>query len=298
MNEFFGKLQDLNTRLDQQMLLVKPDQQKPFQSVSPSDEDDSRLSSSVDAMAPANTSMGSNQNRDANPLETTLMTVTPVSKDGPFLVEITAIMEDVESSVQWYIQEMIKTVLQCLGGVEMTSYLGHIFTTKLNFQTSMWQLVMTEAVNLPTVMREQLCWETGTLHLFTQVIPFLGPCLVPPLPLPVVGQPTPQASGEIPGTSGGKPPLPSLPEDSQTMIKVAGAGTPTPMQVTPMNSMPKQSTKLSGRQRLQLKGGSKLLSCAPAPIVSGNEGTNTSVSLSSPVKLGSVVQQCQVSTWE
>ena len=81
----------------------------------------------------------------------------------------------------------------------MMSYLGHIFSTRLNFQMSMWQLVMTEAIYLPTVMREQLHWETGTLQLFTEIIPILGPCSVPLPPLPVVYQSMPPVPKETPG---------------------------------------------------------------------------------------------------
>ena len=101
------------------------------------------------------------------------------------------------------------------------SYLGHIFSTRLNFQTSMWQLVMMEAVDLPMVMREQLCREMGNRHLFAEVIPFLGPCLVPPLPLPVGEQLTPRMSGAAGSTSNGKPSSQSLPDDSQPQTKVA-----------------------------------------------------------------------------
>ena len=153
-NEFFGKLRDLNTCLNQQMLLPKPNWQTPVQSITPNNEGDSRLSSSIDATAPSNTSTESDHNRDANPLETTSMAVAPVGENDPFVVEVATIMEDVESSVQWYVQEMMKTVLQYQGGVEMMLYLGHIFSTRLKFQTSMWQLVMTEAIDLPMVMRE------------------------------------------------------------------------------------------------------------------------------------------------
>ena len=86
----------------------------------------------------------------------------PLTESNPFLIEV-AFMEDVELSVGRYVQEMTKTVLQYLGGVEMTSYLGHIFSTGLNFQMSMWQLVMMETVYLPTITREHLYWEMGTL---------------------------------------------------------------------------------------------------------------------------------------
>ena len=104
-----------------------------------------------------------------------------------------------------------------LGGVEMTLYLGHIFSTRLNFQTSMWQLVMTEVIYLPTIMREQLCWETGTLRLFSEVIPS----------------------------------LPSLPDSSQAPVNARRLITMTPMQTIPMGGTSKQSTPLNGRQRLQ-----------------------------------------------
>ena len=97
---------------------------------------------------------------------------------------------------------------------------------------------MTEAIHLPTIMREQLRWETGTLQLFTEVIPFLRPCSVPLLPLPVVEWPTPLASKETPGTSIGKPSLLSLLDDSQTQ-KIAGLMTTTPTQATPTGSIPK-----------------------------------------------------------
>ena len=117
----------------------------------------------------------------------------------------------------------------------------------------------------------------GNLHLFTEVIPFLRPCLVPSLPFPVVEQPTPQMSGTAVSTSSGKPSSQLLPDDSQPKTKVAGAKTPTVMQATPTSSVPNQSTPLSGHQRLQLKGGPKLLSCAPAPIVGGSKGANNAV---------------------
>ena len=156
---------------------------KLVQCAKPDNEGDSRLSSFVDAMAPGGSSTETDRNRDANPPESTSTTVAQLGENDPFLIEVTTIMEDMESSVKTYVQEMTKTVLQCLGGVEMTSYLGHIFSSGLNIQTSMWQLIMLEAVDLPTVMREQLHQEMGTLRLFAEVIPFLGPCLVHPLPL-------------------------------------------------------------------------------------------------------------------
>ena len=132
---------------------------KLVEAVKPNDEDDSGVSSSIGAV-PSGLLAKTNHN---TPPDATLMANAPLSKNDPFFIEVTSIMEDVESSVGKYIQEMMKTVLQYLGGVKMMSYLGHIFSTRLNFQMSMWQLVMTEAIYLPTVMREQLHWETGTL---------------------------------------------------------------------------------------------------------------------------------------
>ena len=93
------------------MLPPKPDWQTPIQSIMPDDEGDSRLGSSLDATALGNTSTESNHNRDANPLETTLTAVTPVSENDPFVVEVATIMEDMESSMQRYVQEVTNTLL-------------------------------------------------------------------------------------------------------------------------------------------------------------------------------------------
>ena len=49
------------------------------------------------------------------------------------------------------------------------------------------------------------------------------------------------------------------------------------MQATPTSSIPSQSTPLSGRQRLQLKGGPNILSCASALIIGSSEGANKAV---------------------
>ena len=72
--------------------------------------------------------------------------------DDPFQAEIPNIMTDVEESITKYADEMAKEVLEYTGGADILSYLGHIFSTGLNFQTSMWQLVTFEAVYLLTVM--------------------------------------------------------------------------------------------------------------------------------------------------
>ena len=53
-----------------------------------------------------------------------------------FLEEIVSTMKDVESSVGKYMQAMMKVVAKHLGGVEVMSYLGDLFSISLNFQTS------------------------------------------------------------------------------------------------------------------------------------------------------------------
>ena len=106
--------------------------------------------------------------------------------DDPFQAEIPNIMADVEESINKYADEMAKNVLEYTGGADISSYLGHIFSTGLNFQTSMWQLITFEAVYLPTVMREQLRCDASTLRLFVECLPSLGPCAIPPPPFPVV----------------------------------------------------------------------------------------------------------------
>ena len=102
--------------------------------------------------------------------------------DNPFQAEIPNIMTDVEESITRYADEMAKKVLEYTRGADISSYLGHIFSTGLNFQTSMWQLVTFEAVYLPTVMREQLRREASTLCLFVECLPTLAPCAIPPPP--------------------------------------------------------------------------------------------------------------------
>ena len=87
-------------------------------------------------------------------------------------------MTDVDDSVAQYADRMAKKVLEHTGGADISSYLGHIFNTGLNFQTSMWQLVTLEAMYLPTIMREHLRCETSTLWLFIECLPMLVPCAV------------------------------------------------------------------------------------------------------------------------
>ena len=97
-NEFFRKLWDLNTHLDQQTLPMKP-----VLGVKPDGKDDSGLGSSIDAMTPGSSSTETDCNNTTNPLQITSMTVAQLSEDDPFLIEVTTIMEDVESSVKWYV---------------------------------------------------------------------------------------------------------------------------------------------------------------------------------------------------
>ena len=51
------------------------------------------------------------------------------TSDDPFQVEIPNIMADVEESVTKYADEMAKKVLEYTGGADISSYLGHIFST-------------------------------------------------------------------------------------------------------------------------------------------------------------------------
>ena len=142
---------------------------KPTQAVKPSDEHDSGFGLSTDP--PASPAC------DTSSVSTLSM---QIDKNNLFPKEIIDIMKDVEMSVRTYVQAMTKVVAKHLGGVKMTAYLGHIFSMGLNFQTSMWQLVMTEAIYLLTMTREHLRQETETLQLFAEVIPILAPCSIHP----------------------------------------------------------------------------------------------------------------------
>ena len=127
--EYFGRLQDLNTILKQQMTTPKP-----VQTVKPSSDHDSGMGSSSDSPVV--------QAHDT-PTGSTPIKMASTDVANPFPEEIMCIMQDVESSVEKYVQAMTMVVTKYLGGIEVTAYLGHIFSTGLNFQTSMWQLVMT-----------------------------------------------------------------------------------------------------------------------------------------------------------
>ena len=258
MREYFGKLCDLNTTLEQQTLTPKP-----IQTIKPSNEDNLGMGLSTASMTlhVRNTSSGS------IPTD-----IVPTNKENPFPEEITSIMKDVESSIGRYVQAMTKAVAEHLGRVELTSYLGHIFSTGLNFQILMWQLVMMEAIYLPTMTREHLCCETETLRLFAEVIPILMPCSIPLPPFPTMAQ-TLSASQIAGGMSIGGPLLLSLPGDSGIVMGmglVALAATLT----TPLSGGTQPGMPLSGQQKLQSRIGSKLLSCSMAPVAGAWDGVN------------------------
>ena len=154
----------------------------------------------------------------------------------------------------------------------MTSYLGHIFSTRLNFQTSMWQLVTMEAVYLPTMTREHLRQETETLWLFAEVIPILAPCSIPPPPFPTTDLTLPVLQS-VHGTIVSKSSLPSLPEDSGTMKgTVPTSCTAVSMISSTEGTQP--STPLSGRQKLQSRLGMKIVSHATPPTIGVREGAS------------------------
>ena len=254
--EYFGKLHDLNTTLEQQMSTPKP-----IQTIKPSNEHDSGMGSSTASLTM--------QARDT-PLGSIPIDTAPTHEDNPFPEEIMSIMKDVESSVGRYVQAMTKAVAEHLGRVEVTSYLGHIFNTRLNFPMSMWKLVMMEAVYLPTMTREHLRHETETLWLFAEVVPILVPCLIPPLPFPTMA-PTPSASQDAGGMSVGEPLLPLLPGDSSVVTGMGLISLATALAM-PSSGGTQPGTLLSGQQKLQSRISLKLLSCSTAPsLVHGKE---------------------------
>ena len=150
--------------------------------------------------------------------------------DDPFQAEIPNTMTDVEKSVETYANEMAKKVHELTGGADILSYQGHIFSTGLNFQTSMWQLVTFEAVYLPTVMREQLRRDASTLHIFVECLPTLAPCAIPPPPFPAasVVQALPTASGPAP-------------QPSSSTVVVDATGPAEAVKAVPTSSAPQTS---------------------------------------------------------
>ena len=169
--EYFGRLHDLNLALEQ-----KTSTPKRIQTINPSNKHDSGMgsSTSLSVMQAHDTSLGSISTETA-----------PTNKENPFPNEIMSIMKGVESSVGRYVHVMTKVVAEHLGGVEVMAYLGHIFSMVLNFQMSMWQLVMMDTVYLPTLMREHFHCQTETLQLFAEILPIIMPCSIPPPPFSV-----------------------------------------------------------------------------------------------------------------
>ena len=261
MQEYFGKLRDLNTALEQQTLTPKP-----IQTIKPSDKHDSGMGSS--------TSLSMTQAYDTSTGSIPAKTA-PTNKENHFPDEIMSIMKNVKSSMGRYMQEMMRVVAKHLGGVEVTAYLGHIFSMGLNFQMSMWQLVMMDTVYLPTLTREHLCCETGMLQLFAEILPIITLCSIPPPPFPIVA-PAPLASQNTSGASiGGSslPLLPLTPGISSTPIGtelVNPAATPSSGETQPDALMSSQQKQLS---RLSLKQ----LSYCSAPAIGAWEGINKAV---------------------
>ena len=169
---------------------------------------------------------------------------------------------------------MTNVVAEHLGGVEVTAYLGHIFSMGLNFQTSMWQLIMMDTVYLPTLTREHYCHKTETLQLFAEILPIIAPCSIPPT-FPITA-PAPSASQNVSDVSVSGPPLPSMPGSSSTtmgMGPVTSAATP----VVPTSGDAWTEASLSGHQKLLSRLSSKLPSYSSAPAVSTREGVNKEI---------------------
>ena len=203
MEQYFRKLRDLNMALEQWTLA-----RKPTQPIKPSDDHDLGMgsSTSLSTMQAHDTSLSSIPTKTAS-----------TNKENPFPDDVKSIMKDVESSVGRYLQAMTKVAAEHLGRVEVTVYLGHIFSTGLNFQTSMWQLIMTDTVYLPTLMRKHYRHEMETLQLFAEILSIITPCSIPPPPFPIA-VPAPLASQNISDVSVSGPPLPSMPGSSGTTM--------------------------------------------------------------------------------
>ena len=227
-----------------------------YSSEQPSDEHDSGMGSS--------TSLSVMQAHDTSSGSISAKTV-PTNKENPFPDEIMSIMKYVMSSVGRYMHAKTKVVAKHLGGVEVMVYLGHIFNMRLNFQTLMWQLVMTDNIYLPTLTREHLRRETETLWLFAEILPIITQCLIPPLPFPIMA-PAPSASQNTSELSIGGPSLPLTPVGSGT---ATGTGIITPATTLAMTSSweTQPVAPLSGWQKLLSRLGSKLLSYSSTPAI-------------------------------
>ena len=117
--EYFGKLCDLNWALEQQMSTPKP-----VQTINPNNEHDSRMGSSTASLV---------MQAHRTPSDSIPTKTTSTNEDNPFPEEVMSIMKDVELSMGKYKQAMMKVVAEHLGRVKVTAYLGHIFSTRLNF---------------------------------------------------------------------------------------------------------------------------------------------------------------------
>ena len=85
-----------------------------------------------------------------------------------------------------FIDDVWKSVVSHIGAVKLLSYLGHIFSLSLDFQTLMWQLVFTESIFPVSMNREHLQRGASTLHMFAELLPEIRPCAIPLPPLPAV----------------------------------------------------------------------------------------------------------------
>ena len=93
-------------------------------------------------------------------------------------------LNDIEKSTTNFIDDACKSVVAHIGAVKLLSYLGQICASSLYFQTSMWQLILTESIFPVNMNREHLWWEAFTLYMFTELLPEVSPCAVPPSLLP------------------------------------------------------------------------------------------------------------------
>ena len=101
MQEYFGKLCDLNTALEQWTSAYKP-----IQPIKPSNDHDSGMGSSTSLSAMQAHDMSSS----SIPTET-----ASTNKENPFPDDVMSIMKDVEMSVGRYMQVMMKVVAEHLG---------------------------------------------------------------------------------------------------------------------------------------------------------------------------------------
>ena len=101
-------------------------------------------------------------------------------------LEVIVILKDVEKSSANLIDDVWKSVVSHIGAVKLVSYLGHIFSLSLDFQTLMWQLVFTESIFPVSMNREHLQREESMLRMFAELLTEIRPCAIPLPPLPAV----------------------------------------------------------------------------------------------------------------